>query len=129
MKRVTDDKSKGRDFWGPCQWKSLHSIAASYKPCNAHAFLNYVNSLSYLLPCEQCCQHLGQNLKKFPVEPYLGNNHDLFFWTYLLHDAVNQSHNKDRPNEPKKYSPSFDEIKNYYFKAITGSCQDCEAKK
>lgn len=118
-------KLKGRAFWGPAQWKALHSIAVAYRPCNAPAFKNYINAMKYLLPCEKCCDHLKANLEKYPVDPYLNNNHDLFFWTYLLHDAVNQSHNKHSPDEPRKYSPPFEDVKSYYFSAISNECKDC----
>lgn len=129
MKKDSGDEiKKGRSFWGPSQWKSLHSIATTYKPCNAKAFKEYVNALKYLLPCDKCCTHLTDNLKKFPVDQYLGNNHDLFFWTYLLHDAVNQAHNTHYKNETPKYSPPYDEIKAYYFNALTEACDDCQKK-
>jgi hypothetical protein len=132
MKKVTPEASplktdkRGRDFWGPSEWTSLHTKAAVYKPEKAQAFKNYINALPDLLPCEECGRHLAANLKKYPVDNYLGNNHDLFFWTYILHDAVNQQHNTYKPDEPKKYSPEFEKVKRFYFKALGEDCKVCD---
>jgi hypothetical protein len=122
-------KQKGRGFWGPPQWTALHSIAAAYKPCKKQAFKNYIEALCFLLPCDKCCEHLTNNLTKYPLDPYLGNNHDLFFWTYLLHDAVNQAHNiHKKVGDPPKYSPPFDDVKAYYYRALGEDCTDCQTK-
>lgn len=66
------------------------------------------------------------NLKKYPIDKYLCNNHDLFFWTYVLHDAVNQEHNHLKPDEPPKFSPPFDDVKDFYFKALSEECKACQ---
>lgn len=118
-------KQKGRAFWGPPQWHSIHSIAATYTPQKARYFRSFMEALSHLLSCDECCVHLQQNLISFPMDPYLGNNHDVFFWTYMLHDAVNMQHNKHKPNETPKYSPPFDEVKKWYFNALSSECEGC----
>lgn len=117
---------KGRDFWGPSEWQSLHSKCAVYKPEHASAFLAYINALPSILPCEECGKHLKKNLKDYPPDVYLGNNHDLFFWSYLLHDTVNQQINAANPGKPKKVSPPFDKIKAYYFRALGEDCKVCD---
>lgn len=116
---------RGRDFWGPSEWTALHAKAAAYKPEKAAAFKAYVHALAELLPCEECGKHFAENLKKYPVENYLRNNHDLFYWSYIIHDSVNQQHNIYKPKEPKKYSPPFDKVKQFYFKALGADCKVC----
>jgi len=122
---MQNDK-KGRAFWGPHYWTVIHSIAASYRPEKATAFMNFIHSLTFLLPCDQCRENLKANLAKYPPEPYLRNNNDLFFWTYLLHDAVNQEHNREKPTEPKKYSPPFENVKKFYYSALGEDCKACD---
>jgi hypothetical protein len=117
--------SKGKDFWGPPVWRTIHIFAASFRPQHSQAFLNFAYSLEELLPCEECRAHLKENLKVLPPEKYLSNNHTLFFWSYALHDMVNQQHNLHSKGK-KKRSPPYDEVKNDYFKALVGDCKVCE---
>jgi hypothetical protein len=77
------------------------------------------------MPCKECGEHLVQNLENLDVRTYLTNNHDLFFFTYVLHDMVNQQHNIHKPDEPKKVSPNFDDVKAEYFRALVAECQVC----
>lgn len=118
-------EKKGRAFWGPFEWTSIHTKCAAYKPEKAAAFKTYIYSLAELIPCEDCGKHFLANLKKYPVENYLDNNHNLFFWSYLIHDAVNLQINAANPGNPKKISPKFDKIKSYYFKALGEDCKVC----
>jgi hypothetical protein len=123
-----DNKSvekKGRDFWGPSEWKSIHSKCAVYKPESAAAFKKYINSLPDILPCEDCGKHFKKNLEKYPLDTYLGNNHDLFFWSYLIHDVVNQQITEANPSKPPKISPPFDKVKAYYFRGLGEDCKVC----
>jgi hypothetical protein len=119
---------KGKYFWGDPFWKTIHCICASYKPENAVYIINFFNAFKELIPCDVCVVHFKENLKRFPLERYLKNNHDLFFWSYLIHDSVNQYHNTHRkPNEAQKTSPSYDEIKEFYFKSLVSSeCETCK---
>lgn len=82
--------------------------------------------MSELLPCDYCCEHFKKNLKKFPPDNYLDNNHNAFFYGYLLHDLVNQDHNAHRNGQAKKESPPFDEVKSFYFRAVGEECKDCK---
>ena len=121
--------TKGKEFAGPSTWKTLHALAAAYKPNpeNAQAFKMYVYSLVYLFPCAICRVHLKQNLTNLPVENYLKSNDDLFFWTYTLHDIVNNSINKRlKKGEKRKISPDYYQIKTFYFKALGEECKDCQ---
>lgn len=120
-----EDK-KGRDFWGgPC-WRMIHSFAATYQPHKERAFRTFMKCLTELLPCEVCSAHLKQNLLTFPMDTYLTNNEQLFFWTYTLHDLVNKFHNQHSPNEIPKISPPYDQEKSKYFKALSQACDSCK---
>ena len=119
---------KGKDFWGEPVWITIHSFAAVYKQENASSFKAFMNSLPNLLPCEACRQHLSQHLKRFPMDKYLSNNHDLFYWTYLIHNEVNKEHNKHAAQGVAlKTSPPYDDVKNKYFKALAEYCSECKA--
>ena len=125
-KKIAVPQKKGRGFWGPPHWTCIHSDAAAYKPEKAVAFKTLMYCLPELLPCEECCANLKKNLAKYPIDGYLRNNHDLFLWTYILHDAVNQEHNHMKPREPPKYSPPFEQVKQFYFKALAEECKACQ---
>ncbi len=116
----------GKDFWGDSVWKAIHTFAAAYKPENELEFRAYIYSLTKLLPCESCREHLKRHLEKYPMDTYMRNNHDLFFWTYTLHHAVNESYNRDHPTSPHKRSPPYDVVKNMYWKALGETCSDCK---
>ena len=116
---------KGRAFWGPPWWMTLHCAAATYKPEKKEAFKMLIQASTVLIPCDECCKHLKGNLERYPVDDYIKNNHDLFFWTYILHDAVNQAHNEHKKDSPPKISPTFEFIKSIYFTALGEECAGC----
>jgi len=109
---------KGRSFWGPPIWKTIHILAATLRPDNAQAYKQFLESLTELLPCERCKKNLKDKLKRYPPDPYLSNNQDAFFYSYVLHDLVNQQVEKDSPN--------LDDIKSFYFSKLVQECKDCQ---
>jgi len=111
-------RSKGVLFWGPIAWKSIHLIAATIKPTNAKEFEMFLNALTYLLPDETSRKTLSSFLSTNPVSPYLRNNHDAFFYTYIMHDSVNKKLGKK--------SPKFEDVKSYYFSSLGEECEDCQ---
>ena len=106
------------DFWGPCCWKTIHSFVTTYEPSMSKAFISFINSLAVLLPCEKCRNHLKDNLKAIPLEPYLENKDRLFLWSFLIHDRVNK--------QLGKKSPPFKTIKKIYFGGLSVHCASCE---
>lgn len=100
------------DFWGPHQWVALHAFAITYEPEMANAFQAYVNSLVYILPCPLCRYHFAEHLHKIPLKNYLANRESVFYWTYLIHDAVNQSIGK--------LSPPYHIARKYYIQKVLG---------
>ena len=117
---------KGREFWGPSVWRTLHSFAAAYTADKKESALVFVYSLPHLLPCEICRAHLVQNLQRMPPENYMKDNHTFFFWTYALHDVVNQQINAANPGLRRKISPPIEIVKNEYFHALADDCRACK---
>ena len=116
---------KGKAFWGPTIWATIHILAATFRPENADAFKQFLESLTKLLPCERCKVNLITKLDKHPPDPYLSNNHDAFFYSYILHDLANEHITKFHTETPKE-SPNFDEIKAFYFEGLAQECKDCQ---
>lgn len=97
-----------KNFWGPSVWRSIHYTSAGYNPANSFSMKQFINSLPYLLPCEVCQKHLRTNLKNLPLTPeYLNSSTNMFYWSYLLHDTVNQ--------QLRKYRPSYQAVAPSYF--------------
>lgn len=118
-------EKKGREFVGPTVWSTIHSFAAGYTPDKAECFKKFITCTFMLFPCDECRGHAFENLRTLPLDNYLANNHDLFYWTYIFHDTVNQQWNKRNPDKPMKISPNYDDIKNYYFSALESDCSAC----
>ena len=103
-------------FWGPCFWRMIHAFAASYRPEVKSAFKQFIYSLPGVLPCKICQEHFLRTLTQIPLtDEYLRDSHNLFLWTYLLHDLVNK--------QLSKVSPPFEEIKAQYFNI--NICKTC----
>lgn len=104
-----------KKVWGPALWRTIHATAAAYRPENRESYRDFIYSLQDIMPCDYCKKHLRQNLLDLPLENFLVSNRQLFLWTYLLHDLVNQQLNKR--------SPPFEEVENQYFSQ--GVCPNC----
>jgi hypothetical protein len=132
--------AKGREFWGPPIWFTIHVLASMLKPKNGNVYRLFLECLECLLPCTVCCGNLTKKLKKFPPEIYMLCNHDAFFYSYCLHDMVNSDKNiknqkesknsktrtnfknRDNIHNSSSKSPNYDSIKSFYFR---GASQDC----
>lgn len=82
-------------FWGNRVWKFLH-YHTLYQPSTLNVQRQYyikmlMTSLSFLLPCVICRNHLKVHLHEFPISGYLSTNLSLFRWTFILHNTVNKS--------------------------------------
>lgn len=109
---------KGKDFFGWPAWHTLHCFAVRYHPSKRSAAIKLVEAYMELLPCDTCQVNFRKKLEQYPINDYLGSNHDFFFWTYLCHDIVNQYKNVK--------SPPYDKVKSIYFNALGESCSDCQ---
>jgi hypothetical protein len=123
--KIKSGSKKGKAFWGEPYWITIHCACAAYLPERKREYLTFFSVLPFLLPCEECAAHLVENLKKISPEQYMSSNHDLFFWSYIIHDQVNRDHNIHKPDEPAKSSPPFEDVKNIYFRALSDECNAC----
>lgn len=103
--------SKFVEFFGPCTWKTMHSIAFNYShnpnhpsPEEEKAAKNFFQSLTQLLPCEACRTHYESYVSKNP--PDTSSREALTKWVYDLHSDVNRRRHVD--------GPSFEEVKDDY---------------
>jgi hypothetical protein len=71
--------------WGPHVWATMHTLALKSDADNEiKAFSDFLNSLTYLLPCDTCRNEYS---KWFGAQrPELGH---AFEWTVKLHNFVN----------------------------------------
>lgn len=126
---------RGKNFWGPSIWRTIHSFAAMYSPSRADEFIHFLyDVIPSLLPCTLCRENFKTKLTILPPHRYLGSNHDLFFWTYMIHDIANrditEKYNHDvengtSPDNSPKSSPDFIQVKYLYFDALKG-CSTCK---
>lgn len=123
---------KGKDFWGDPFWKVIHILGATYTPEKREYFKYFMTViLPNLLPCEVCQVNLQKKLKDHPIDKYLDNNHTAFFYTYLIHDLANKQISQTNPDilsgkKPKKVSPKYEEVKNFYFSRLQEECKECK---
>jgi hypothetical protein len=90
-----DPAKINKTIWGNSIWYFIH-YTALHQPRNiprdtAFAYKQMITSLSFLLPCKMCRDHLKEHLQDFPIDRYLDTNEKLFEWTVELHNRVNTS--------------------------------------
>jgi hypothetical protein len=92
-------------------WKTTHSFAAAaVTPEKRKELKRYVEvTIPTLLPCSNCARHWKANLKKYPIENYMGSEEQLLLWTYLMHSLVSSQIGK-----PASHTPSYNEVKRLY---------------
>merc|ERR1712008_312605 len=75
-------------------WKALHKLFAGFPaeipPDMQTHTATLMESLSHILPCKSCREHLQQHLFSDPVELHLATRDDLERWLVHLHNSVNQ---------------------------------------
>lgn len=85
-------------IWGPHGWFFLHSITMCYPlqptPEEKEKYLLFFKSLSFVLPCDDCCFHFQNYLIKYPIENSLDSRQSLVKWLIDIHNMVNISNGK-----------------------------------
>lgn len=103
-------------IWGQDMWRSIHRIAATYTSGNKEAFILFIYSLTDLLPCKICREHLKINMENHPLtDEYLQNNKTAFLWTYILHEIVNKQLKKPSYPYSKAYYDYFGVYPNNHY--------------
>ena len=77
--------------WGPSMWHYLHTMSFNYpvKPTSSDKkyYLNFMESLQYVLPCRHCRENLVNNYKAHPLKSCVFKNRDSFSrYIYELHE-------------------------------------------
>lgn len=121
--KVKKEYSKGMKndtFWGPPIWAVIHSFTTAYEPSHntSIAFVNFIHSLTELLPTEDSRRNWSTLLENMPMEPYLVSRDSLFLWGFLVHDSLNRMIGRVENIE-------FDDAKRFYYEALVGECSSC----
>ncbi len=103
------------DIWGPPFWETLHFVSFSYplQPTadDIRSYFAYYNSVSNVLPCPLCREHMKAHIKKHPIEYALANGRPgLVRWVIDIHNEVNKSLKKDEM--------TYDEVIELYMKKM-----------
>ena len=82
--------------WGPSLWHYLHTMSFNYpvKPTSKHKkyYKQFIQNLSFTLPCKHCRDNLIKNLKFFPIkECHLKDRETFSRYIFLLHDDQSKS--------------------------------------
>lgn len=115
---ITDTNIITKNDWGPAIWIMIHFFAANLKKDKINNYLEFIKTLTYVIPCEECRKHLRENLIKVPL--YINNKSDnmsIFEWTCNLHNQVNSQLKKPIYNYCKslfyKYLDNYNSMYEY----------------
>jgi hypothetical protein len=87
---ISDTNIITKNDWGPCIWMMIHFFAANLKNDKIKYYVEFIKSLTYVIPCEECRKHLRENLNKYPlIVNNKSNNYSIFEWSCNLHNVVN----------------------------------------
>lgn len=117
--------SDPKSIWGNPLWDTIHILAASLKDGNGEHLIAFLNSLTYLLPCEKCQNNLRYKLNKHPPTPYMTDPRNALYYTYMLHDMVNESINQEY-GKKIKISPPFEQVQAKYMDIAQKNCKECK---
>lgn len=110
---------KGKDFWGPPQWATIHILSFILKSGNEKYLCEYYRILTHLLPCDTCKLNLSLKLDKMPPEIHIKKTRgSAFLYSYMIHDLANQNITATNPSEPPKISPYYEQVKMKYEEII-----------
>ena len=96
------------DVWGPAGWTFLHAITFEFpiEPTEMECIdmALFLSSMSYLLPCPDCCKHFQAELAKYDICPecpiVTGGRKILGPWLVKVHNDINRRLGK--PHFPLK---------------------------
>lgn len=106
-------------FWEDHFWFVIHMLATTLQPEYAKEYKKFLVSIVQLIPSEKLRNVLESSMKTIPPDAYLSNNHDAFFYSYVLRDIANS-----KLHNPKS-SQNYDDMKSYYFTALFQECKEC----
>ena len=118
-------------IWGPTAWFFLHSAAMAYPkkidPNNSEDLIvkksmkEFLINFGNILPCPICGESYNRYIleNKYNIDNALDGRNELFYWTYIIHERVN-----DKLGVPVCDRPSYSEvIKKYYSFIAKNGCK------
>ncbi len=108
--------------WGPSGWNLFHNVAISYVPNSKNALMykKFYENFKYILPCKYCRESYEKIFNQTRIEQYLHNSERLYYWTYLIHNNVNDKLRNQGFKQDA--NPSYASIKKYYEKKCYNEC-------
>jgi hypothetical protein len=95
------------NIWGPSAWAFIHLMTLSENDTITQERLKhyntFYNTLTHLLPCAKCRNHLEKNLSEMSPITSVKNKEELFKWTVELHNKINTITGKKVENFDKMY--------------------------
>lgn len=108
---MADIKKLGEGLWFIIHSLALHATTNEL----INNYIITMNSLCNHFPCEMCKPDFEKFIKTYPMIYY---KHNLFKWSWMLHDMVNKKLNKPQMS----YENALEYYKNF-------TCQNCTVKK
>lgn len=115
---ISDTNIITKNDWGPTIWMMIHFFAANLKQNKINYYIEFIKTLTYVIPCEECRKHLRSNLLKIPLNiNSKSDNLSIFEWSCNLHNLVNLQLKKTKYNNCKslfyKYLDNYNSIYEY----------------
>lgn len=108
--------------WGPSGWNLFHNTAINYVPTpeNKYIYKQFYQNFMYILPCKYCRESYTIFFSENPIDKYLVSSERLYYWTYLIHNKVNDKlRNQGFLNTQ---NPSYEEMKVHFNKKCYNDC-------
>lgn len=115
--------------WSRAIWFLMHYISANLpsrlSADQAEAFTAFIVCLRYLLPCQECRNHMNDYITDTQLGPCLRTNKDVFEWTWKFHNSVNtrigktqwtweEFHNRQPDKREQQHVITMEEAFNIY---------------
>jgi hypothetical protein len=121
-----EDPPTGKSKWGPMFWQLGHLVSFAYAEQNPTSqqreqTARFYESLSSVLPCDECKVDYAGILASDPVRPHLNSRDDLSRWFYNVHNKVNAKLGK-------AITLTYDQVKDRYLtcQSQTQEVQTCK---
>ena len=103
-------------FWGSSGWTFLHTLTFIYPKNPSYPdkvkMENFMNSISYILPCKYCRDSFLKYTISLPIHNFLDDRDKLIEWLYKIHNKVNKKLRSQGLCNHK--NPEFNDVKTIY---------------
>jgi hypothetical protein len=110
------------EYVGRGQWSSIHTLAAKAKNLDQRKSAVWsIRTIINNLRCNICLEHATKYMKEHPIEEVMYDPLLFFQWTYYFHKAANSFAGKG--------SPSFEEVRQFYYENNERCTKSCGGKE